>query len=69
MNDYKVRILKKFEDEYGNEYPTTGGKTGYDASVYYDDDNEFNEEVERLIMEDQQEQFIEKDKFDCYSEN
>jgi hypothetical protein len=59
-------VVKKFEDEYGNEYPITGGKTGYDASVYYDD--ELNEEEERLIMEDQQEQLIDKDEFDCDSE-
>jgi hypothetical protein len=36
--------------------------------VYYDDDDEFNEELERLIMEDQQEQFIDKNEFFCDSE-
>jgi hypothetical protein len=54
MNAYKGRVLKKFEDKYGNEYPTAGGKTGYEARVYYDDDN-LNEEEKRLIMEDEQE--------------
>jgi hypothetical protein len=60
-------VLKKFEDEYGNEYLITGGKTGYDTDVKYDND-ELNEEEERLIMEDQQEQLIDKDEFDCDSE-
>jgi hypothetical protein len=50
VNVYEGHVLNKFEDEDGNEYPTTGGKTGYDASVYYDDD-ELNEEEERLITE------------------
>jgi hypothetical protein len=47
--------LKKFEDENGREYPLTGGKTGYDASVFFDDEDsdEFNEEEKRLIMENQ----------------
>jgi hypothetical protein len=58
-------VLKKFLDENGNEYPITGGKTEYDAQVYYDDDDELNEEEERLIMEVQQEQLVDKDEFDC----
>jgi hypothetical protein len=37
--------------------------------VYSDDDDKLNEEVERLIMEDQQEQLIDKDEFDCDSES
>jgi hypothetical protein len=67
VNGYKGVVLKKFLDEYGNEYPITGGKTGYNTHVYYDDD-ELNEEEERLIMEDQQEQLIDKDEFECDSE-
>jgi hypothetical protein len=67
VNVYKGCVLKKFLDENGNEYPITGGKTGNYCSVYYDDD-ELNEKEERLIMEDQQEQLIDKDEFDCDSE-
>jgi hypothetical protein len=54
----KGRVLKKFEDENDRVYPLTGGKTGYDASSFFDDENsdELNEEEERLIMEDQQRQ-------------
>jgi hypothetical protein len=60
-------MLKKFEDENCREYPLTGGKTGYNASVFFDDEDsdELNEEEKRLIMEDQQEQLIDKDGFDC----
>jgi hypothetical protein len=49
-------VLKKFLDENGKEYPLTGGKTGYDARVFFDDEDsdELNEQEERLIMEDQQ---------------
>jgi hypothetical protein len=39
--------------------------------VYYDnddDDDELNEEEERSMIEDQQKQFIDKDKFDCDSD-
>jgi hypothetical protein len=66
VNVYKRRVLNEFEDEHGSEYPITGGKTEYDANVYYDD--ELNEEEERLIIEDQEEQLIDKDEFDCNSE-
>jgi hypothetical protein len=66
-NACKRVVFKKFLDENGKEYPITGGKTGYNAPVYYDDD-ELNEEEERLIMEDQQEQLIDKDEFNCDSE-
>jgi hypothetical protein len=63
-------VLKKFLDENGREYPLTGGKTGYDARVFFDDEDsdELNEEEEMLIMEDQQEQLIDKDELDCDSE-
>jgi hypothetical protein len=67
MNVCKGGVLK-FEDEYENEYPSTGGKNGYDTSVNYNDDDELNEEEERLIMEDQQEYFLDKNEFDCDSE-
>jgi hypothetical protein len=33
VNGYKGVVLKKFEDENGNKYPTTGGKSKYHASV------------------------------------
>jgi hypothetical protein len=70
IDDMKGIVLKKFLDENGREYPLTGGKTRYDARVFFDDEDsdELNEEEERLIMEDQQEQLIDKDEFDCDSE-
>jgi hypothetical protein len=39
VNICKGCVLKKFEDEFGNEYPAIGGKTGYDACMYYDNDD------------------------------
>jgi hypothetical protein len=57
-------MLKKFEDENGREYPLTGGKTEYNARIFFDDDSdELNEEEKRLIMEDQEEPLIDKDEF------
>jgi hypothetical protein len=49
-------VLKKLEDENGREYALTGGKSGYNASIFFDDEDsdELNEE-ERLIMEDKKE--------------
>jgi hypothetical protein len=67
VNVYQGQILKKFEDEFENKYSTTGGKTWYDTNVYCDEDDELNEEEERLIMEEPQEQFLNKDEFDCDS--
>jgi hypothetical protein len=51
VNLYEGWVLKKFEDEDENEYPSTRGKTEYNTNIYYDGD-ELNEEEERLIMED-----------------
>jgi hypothetical protein len=39
-NKRKGRVLKKFEDENGRDYPLTGGKTGYDARVFLDEEND-----------------------------
>jgi hypothetical protein len=38
-NDMKGIVLKKFLDENGREYPLTGGMTGYDARVFFDDED------------------------------
>jgi hypothetical protein len=58
-------VLKKFEDEYGNEYPTTGMILVCTMMMMMN----LMKKRERLSMEDQQEQLIDKDEFDCDSED